>query len=152
MALIISGNRGLTDADRRRRLEQLYQPYHAACAALLAARANPVLIAVHSFTPQLRGRGRRPWHVGVLYSAQDARLSGPLIASLRSDGDLCVGENAPYNGHLPGDSVDRHALRSGRLNTLIEVRNDLIATGKGQAAWADRLTRHIKAAMTPYVE
>jgi predicted N-formylglutamate amidohydrolase len=46
---------------------------------------------------------------------------------------------SPIPGHLPGDAIDRHALRTGRHNTLVELRNDLIATAEGQAAWADRL-------------
>ena len=50
-----------------------------------------------------------------------------------------VGDNEPYSGHLPGDSIDRHALRDGRPNVLIEVRNDLIEEVDGQIAWADRL-------------
>ena len=53
--------------------------------------------------------------------------------------DLCIGDNEPYSGHLPGDAIDRHALRLGRQNTLIEVRNDLIATPAQQAHWAARL-------------
>jgi predicted N-formylglutamate amidohydrolase len=50
-----------------------------------------------------------------------------------------VGDNQPYSGHLPGDSIDRHALQVGRLNALIELRQDLIATPASQEAWADRL-------------
>ena len=38
-----------------------------------------------------------------------------------------------------GDAIDRHALRPGRLNTLIELRNDLIADPAAQAEWAARL-------------
>ena len=53
--------------------------------------------------------------------------------------DLCIGDNEPYSGHLPGDAIDRHALRLGRHNTLIEVRNDLIGAAEHQAHWAARL-------------
>ena len=52
---------------------------------------------------------------------------------------LIVGDNEPYDGHLDGDSIDRHALAPHRPNVLIEVRNDLIAAEDGQIAWADRL-------------
>jgi predicted N-formylglutamate amidohydrolase len=53
--------------------------------------------------------------------------------------DLCVGDNEPYAGHLPGDAIDRHALAHGRPNLLVELRQDLIATPEAQAAWAARL-------------
>ena len=102
------------------------------------ARPKPVMVAVHSFTPRLNGRGPRPWEIGILY-AHDSRLAIPLIEALRAEGDLTVGENQPYAGHLPGDAVDRHALSHGHPNVLIELRNDLISDAKGQQHWADRL-------------
>lgn len=136
---IIPANRHAGPAELQERLDRLYHPYHAAYADLAARRADTVILAVHSFTPCLRGRAPRPWHVGVLYSHLDPRLSLPLIARLRQEADLCIGDNEPYAGHLPGDAIDRHALQRGRLNTLIELRNDLIGTAAAQAAWAARL-------------
>jgi predicted N-formylglutamate amidohydrolase len=143
---IIPANRHITAADIVQRLDRLYHPYHAALARLAARRDDTIIVAVHSFTPCLKGRQVRPWHVGVLYSHLDARLSLPLIARLRAEGDLCVGDNEPYAGHLPGDAIDRHALATGRLNTLIEVRNDLIGDGDAQAAWAARLAPLLEGA------
>lgn len=136
---IIPANRHAGPAELQERLDRLYHPYHAAYADLAARRADTVILAVHSFTPCLRGRAPRPWHVGVLYSHLDPRLSLPLIARLRQEADLCIGDNEPYAGHLPGDAIDRHGLQRGRLNTLIELRNDLIGTAAAQAAWAARL-------------
>lgn len=134
---IVPGNRHLTAAERARRLESYWRPYHDALEAL-AARPGRILVSVHSFTPRLNGRGPRPWHVGIL-SGRDRRLSDPLIAELARPGDLCIGDNEPYAGHLPGDTIDRHALVPGRPNTLIELRHDLIDTAATQRAWAERL-------------
>ncbi|SEN97907.1 Predicted N-formylglutamate amidohydrolase [Gemmobacter aquatilis] len=136
---IIPTNRTVDAAEVERRMATLYRPYHAALAGLAARRADTVILAIHSFTPCLRGRAPRPWHVGVLYAEQDVRLSAPLIARLRLEPDLCIGDNQPYSGYLPGDAIDRHALQPGRHNTLIELRNDLIATPEAQQAWAARL-------------
>jgi predicted N-formylglutamate amidohydrolase len=136
---IIPANRGVSAAEVQRRLDSLYRPYHEAYAHLAALRADRVILAVHSFTPCLKGRAPRPWHVGVLYSHLDERLSRPLIVRLQDETDLCIGDNEPYAGHLPGDAIDRHALQKGRLNTLIELRNDLISTEIQQAQWAARL-------------
>ena len=144
---IIPANRRVDAVEVERRLATLYRPYHDAYAGLAAARSDPIIVAIHSFTPCLRGRPPRPWQVGVLYSHLDERLSRPLIAALKAEGDLCVGDNQPYAGHLPGDAIDRHALQTGRQNTLIEVRNDLIADAAGQAEWADRLARVLTAAL-----
>lgn len=136
---IIPANRHVGPAEVEERLARLYRPYHAAYAGLAARQADTVVLAVHSFTPCLKGRAPRPWHVGVLHSHLDDRLSRALIARLREEPDLCIGDNEPYAGHLPGDAIDRHALRPGRHNTLIELRNDLIAEPAAQAAWAARL-------------
>jgi len=136
---IIPANRYLTNDDVEERLARLYRPYHAAYACLADRRPDTVILAIHSFTPALKGKVPRPWHVGVLYSHLDDRLSRPLIARLQAETDLCIGDNEPYSGHLPGDAVDRHALAHGRHNTLIELRNDLIATAEDQTRWADRL-------------
>jgi predicted N-formylglutamate amidohydrolase len=136
---IIPANRGIPPAAVEERLDRLYRPYHAAYARLAAVRPDRVIVAVHSFTPCLKDRAPRPWHVGVLYSHLDQRLSKPLIRRLMAEPDLCIGDNQPYSGHLPGDAIDRHALRLGRHNTLIELRNDLIGTPEAQAHWAARL-------------
>lgn len=134
---VIPANAHADEAELTRRLQLLHRPYHRAVAELAASRSDPVICAIHSFTPQLKGRLPRPWEVGVLYAA-DARLAHPFIAACRAAG-WTTGDNQPYTGHLPGDSIDRHALQYGRLNLLIEVRHDLIDTPAGQAAWAARL-------------
>jgi predicted N-formylglutamate amidohydrolase len=140
---IIPGNRHITPDDIAARKARLYDPYHAALGGLVARQSDTVLLAVHSFTPCLNGRKPRPWHIGVLYSHLGPELSVPLLKALARDPDLCIGDNEPYAGHLPGDSIDQHALQTGRLNTLIEVRNDLISDAQGQVDWAARLVPHL---------
>ncbi len=135
---IIPGNRGISDLDADERMRRCHRPYHEAVSRLAAGRAAPVLVSVHSYTPQLRGRPPRPWQIGVLYST-DTRLAHPLLARLRGEPGLSVGDNQPYSGHLPGDTIARHGIERGRPNVLIELRNDLIETEAQQSAWAARL-------------
>lgn len=144
---IIPGNRHADAVEVERRLDALYRPYHAAYERLASRRADRVILAVHSFTPCLKGRAPRPWHIGVLYSHLDERLSRSLISGLERLPGLVVGDNEPYSGHLPGDAIDQHALRAGRHNTLIELRQDLIATPEHQNMWADRLAPVLVAAL-----
>lgn len=144
---IIPGNAGVKAAEVERRLATLHRPYHAALARLGARQADTVILAIHSFTLSLRGRAPRPWQVGVLYSHLDRRLSVPLIARLNREADLCVGDNEPYDGHLPGDAIDMHALKKGRHNTLIEVRSDLISSPVGQRHWGQRLAPMLTEAL-----
>ena len=135
---VIPANKALDAAGREERLERLYRPYHQAYAELAAARPDRAICAVHSFTPQLRGRPPRPWLVGILYSHRDERLGPPLVQVCRDQGWI-TGDNEPYSGHLEGDSIDKHALAHGRPNVLIEVRNDLIRDEAGQDLWAGRI-------------
>jgi predicted N-formylglutamate amidohydrolase len=134
---IIPANRNADASEIEQRLARLYRPYHAAYADLAGKIADPVICAIHSFTPRLRGRDPRPWEIGVLY-ADDTRFALPFMQACRAQG-WTTGDNEPYAGHLPGDAVDRHALQHGRPNVLIEVRQDLIADQAGQTLWADRL-------------
>jgi predicted N-formylglutamate amidohydrolase len=143
---IIPANRHVDGDEITRRKGLLYDPYHNAVAAQADQMAAPVIFASHSFTPRLNGRAPRPWHVGILH-AHDQRYSRPLLDLLHQESDLCVGENEPYAGHLPGDAVDRHALQKNRPNALIELRHDLIADEDGQKRWAERLAPIMEQAL-----
>jgi predicted N-formylglutamate amidohydrolase len=141
---VIPGNRGVDAAEVERRLDAYHRPYHAAVAAAidaaLAQGVRPRIVAIHSMTPQLRGRAPRPWHVSVLRNG-DERLADPLLARLRAEEELVVGDDEPYSGRLDGDCMWRHGLKRGLEHTLIEVRNDLISDSAGQQAWGALLAR-----------
>ena len=144
---IIPANREADDSETERRLAAFHRPYHDALTDLAATRDDRALLAVHSFTPQFKGRAMRPWHVGVLY-AEDDRLALPLLDRLRAEADIYVGDNEPYSGHLPGDTMDRHGVEMGRPHVLIELRNDLIETPEQQKHWALRLAPILDGALT----
>ena len=143
----IPGNLALSAAQREGRASGIFQPYHAALQAELdiAARragpgAQPALVAIHSFTDVLGGRAR-PWHCGILWD-RDPRLALPLLAALRAESGLVVGDNEPYSGRHPADyTVHTHGERHGRPHVCIEVRQDLLADAAGIEAWAARLGR-----------
>lgn len=143
---VIPANRRADGVERERRLDRLHRPYHSALGRLAAAHPARAICAIHSFTPQLRGRPPRPWVVGILYSHRDERLGPALVRACRDQGWV-TGDNQPYSGHLDGDSIDRHALAQGRPNVLIEVRNDLIADPAGQAEWGARLAPVLEAVL-----
>ncbi len=146
---IIPANRHVDAAEIARRKANLYDPYHRAYEQLASAHDDTIVVAVHSFTPRLNGRKPRPWHVGILF-AGDERFSRPFLDELHAQSDLCIGENEPYAGHLPGDAVDQHALQCGRANALIELRHDLIADEAGQRHWAQRLAPLLTNALATY--
>lgn len=140
---IVPGNARIGEDEIERRIVRFFRPYDQAISETIETAIKsgvlPVIVSIHSFTPFWRGVPR-PWQAGILW-ASDGRFSKPLIEALRSEGDLVVGDNEPYQGALKGDVIDRHALRRGLSNTLIEVRQDLIADEAGVEAWAKRLSR-----------
>ena len=145
----IPGNVGLSQADRATRVRAIFTPYHTRIAGLLDARAaagrRTVLAAMHSFTPVFKGESRAV-QVGVLFN-RDARLATVLLKLLRAEGDIVVGENAPYAITDTSDyTVPVHGEKRGLPHVEIEMRQDLIADSAGQAAWAARLARLLTAA------
>lgn len=157
--IVIPGNRALSADERERRRHWIYEPYHAALDAVVAARCAGghavAVIAVHSFTPVYRGVAR-PWRVGVL-SQRDRRMADALLDALRADPTLrvadaadddAIGDNQPY---APTDGVyhtlERHAEARGLPCAMLEIRNDLIRDGPGQEAWADRLAPLLRRAL-----
>lgn len=136
----IPGN-ALEDAGREARLARFHRPYHDALARLLADTPPALILSLHSFTPRLASAEAppRPWQVGVLYNADDraARLALPLLAAEA----LVVGDQQPYSGKLLNATMNRHAEAAGRAYLGIEIRQDQIANGAGQAVWAQRLAR-----------
>ena len=144
---LIPANRHATDDDLNHRLNLCYRPYHSELARLIGERDNPVIISVHSFTPQLNGRPARPWQVGIL-SNDDRRLSDPLLDGLTAQSGIITGDNVPYTGYLQGDTMEKHALPQNLLHTLIEVRNDLITDSAGQETWAAHLAPLLKSAIS----
>ncbi len=140
----IPGNQNLSAADREQRVAEILRPYHDRIAAELdrrqAAQIPTVIVAMHSFTPVYRGVSR-PWHVGLLYN-RDARLATPLMALLRQEGGLVVGDNEPYAVSDESDyTIPVHGERRGLPHGEIEIRQDLISDEVGQSVWAERIAR-----------
>lgn len=147
---IIPANRHLDQAEIERRKNAYHRPYHAAIREAIdeveEAGETPILLSIHSFTPQFKGRAPRPWHLGLLWDHDD-RLLRPLLRQLQADDGLVVGDNEPYTGQLQGDCLWTHGTGRGLPHVLIEIRNDLIETLDDQADWATRLAPMIRAAV-----
>jgi predicted N-formylglutamate amidohydrolase len=147
---IIPGNRSLDRKGVLERVSRYHAPYHAAITERIADALQqgmvPLLVSMHSFTPNWRGKAR-PWHIGVLWD-RDGRLALPLLERLRRETDIVVGDNEPYSGELENDALYRHGTMNGLPHVLIEVRQDLIADDEGVKHWASRLERALVDAMS----
>jgi predicted N-formylglutamate amidohydrolase len=145
----IPGNESLSLVEIHAREREIFIPYHHRIRDELALRKaqhrRTILIAMHSFTPTFRGNARI-WHAGLLYN-KDHRLAHCLLAVLRADSDLVIGDNEPYAVSDATDySIPEYGERGGLLHVGIELRQDLILEERGQDEWAERLTRALIAA------
>lgn len=140
----VPGNENLSAAAVRERIDAIFSPYHDAITHLLdqrtAAGQNTILVALHSFTPQLHtSSAERPWHADIMFD-RDPRLGKALLALLRDESDILTGENEPYGINTDNDyTIPIHGEQRALPYVGIEVRQDLLATTTEQNAWARRL-------------
>lgn len=135
----IPGNANLTVWQRAERMSRWFVPYHngieAMMSAALATVRDPVVLSVHSMTPELNGE-LRTWPVS-LSSHEDKRLATPMLAALRKRIGFQVGDNQPYALDPAEDyTVPVHAMRRALRHLQVEFRQDLIAGDQGAAKWA----------------
>jgi predicted N-formylglutamate amidohydrolase len=136
----IPGNKRLSPEDRLARIREIYRPFHDGVSALLDRRAaagqRTLLVSIHSFTPVYKGKPRSV-ELGILHD-RDTTLSAKLIKGFPNvDARL----NEPYG---PKDGVlhtlNMHGFARGLPHAMIEIRNDLVASERGQDEWAQRLS------------
>lgn len=144
----IPGNKALSAADKMKRVEAIYRPFHDGLARVLDQRAcegrATSLVTIHSFTKLYKGK-ERAVELGILFD-RDARIADRLIKGFPNiDARL----NEPYG---PKDGVlhtlNLHAAPRGLKSVMIEIRNDLIANERGQNEWAQRLALPLIQAAT----
>jgi len=150
--VILPWNHALPASEFERRWTEYHVPYHAEIDRLAVRRLvrgiPPLLLAVHTFTPQL-GRSRRGFDVGVLY-VDEKSLARQLAGGLREQG-LSVRYNQPYSGLLGFMyATDRHGSHHGVPSLEIEINQERLtsrrAAGRTVAAVALALGPVLRAA------
>jgi predicted N-formylglutamate amidohydrolase len=146
-SIFVAGNADLTVALRQDRVVQYYEPFRATLAATLAAISDPIVVTVHSFTPIYNGTPRSV-EIGILHDT-DERLAVAMIQVASAHTQKNVELNVPYG---PQDGVTHtlreHAIIAGRLNVMLEVRNDLIEHPAQQHAMATCLANWLADALS----
>ncbi|WP_281701825.1 N-formylglutamate amidohydrolase [Acetobacter malorum] len=148
----VPANERLTPEQIAARHETILHPYHARITQELDARLKAgrptAVVALHSFTPEMRGF-RRPWQAGILHN-QDSRLAHIMLDLLRQDG-LTVGDNEPYALTDTSDyTIPLHGEKRQLPHLEIEIRQDLIADEAGQKDWGERLARLLPEAWAQF--
>lgn len=137
---VIPGNANLTPDERLARVVEIYRPFQNLIATVLDRRATADLraipVSIHSFTKLYHGK-ERGVELGLLFD-RDAWLANQLVKSFAG---INTQLNEPYG---PKDGVmhlmNLHAAPRGLHHLMVEIRNDLIETERGQQEWAQRLS------------
>ena len=146
----VPANARLSREARVRRLKEIFWPYQNKIGKeidrLLKRKQIPILLAIHSLTPEMNGV-KRPWHISILWHKEE-KIAKKLVAAIRKNHrDLLVGENEPYtlfDERFAGSTICRHAEDRGLPYIFVEFRQDLIDTKEKAARWADIFLEALK--------
>ncbi len=139
----IPGNQSLSPEERNLRVRDLFMPYHSAIEDHLQSRRNqgqePVILAVHSFTPSLNGKPR-PWNIGLSYYTESP-FSRAFLKALREKTPYTVGEHEPYSLSRDHEySLSVHGEKNCLQSVLLEIRQDQLIERTAR----DEITHHLE--------
>jgi predicted N-formylglutamate amidohydrolase len=130
-------NEALLDAERVRRIDRFYHPYHAAVSAMVERSRGDTVFSIHTFTDTYEGDARI-LEIGVLFD-EDEEPARRLVRHLEEAG-FHVLQNEPWSGKAGlAYSPVRHAREFGRCALEIEARQDLIIEESFAARLAEAL-------------
>lgn len=139
-------NLDLTEAERRRRIERFYQPYHDELDRRLGAHGASVLFSIHTFTPVYEGEVRQ-MEVGVLFDTQDD-LAEAMGDAIQAAGFITA-MNEPYSGKAGLiHAAEHHAQAHGRRALELEVRQDLSILPEFRSRLIEPLARFFRELAT----
>lgn len=137
----VPGNKNLSAAEKRQRLDEIFWPYHRALAAQIKTYRKkgivPLIVSLHSFTPEMDGY-KRPWEIGVLWNKEET-IARRLVESLCAQNPgMVVGENEPYTlkqASLSKNTIKTHAEDAGLPYVIVEFRQDLVGKKRDALKW-----------------
>jgi len=127
---VIAANQNLTYAQHRARIDRFYFPYHLALNERFTHLNDPLVLSVHSFTPQPREGARRLTDIGLLVK-HDFETAELFQAGFETYPHYKVEINKPYSAYDLNHTIDVHVGPRGLRHLAIEIRQDLVDTPEG---------------------
>ncbi|MEE9347176.1 MAG: N-formylglutamate amidohydrolase [Robiginitomaculum sp.] len=144
----IAGNFNVNASERARRISAYHAPYHSVLGENIerAARdsCDPLIVSLHSFTPNLRTDGLfRMTEIGLLFKSDPKTAQLTAAQFTRMGRNFSVGMNRPYSAFDLNYTVDVQVTPRGLRHVTFEVRQDLIGDKAGERDMVDVLARVI---------
>lgn len=146
----IPANQNLSAGERQQRMDHYYTPYHRALGRALdetqTRHVDPLIISIHSFTPEPARGEKRKLDIGILWKVDEegAQKTKQVIESVHP---YRVGLNVPYSALKLNHTMDEHVIGRGLRHITLEVRQDLIDTQAG----AQKLALHLSKALRNFI-
>lgn len=147
--VIVPGNQNLSNAERQKRQQLYFWPFHwavhAATQSLIERHQNPMFFAIHSCARHVRTGELREMDGGTIWH-KCPRLAGQLTDALSLETGLVVADNKPYSGFGgTAFTIDYHTWDAEIPASGFEIVNDELKTPADQALWTHRLARAIQS-------
>ncbi len=137
-------NHHLSAQQKAARINAIFKPYHNAIAKICDDCEPPIMamVAIHSFSPQLRNQPPRRWH-GDLISRTSIDVARDLRCLLQVERpDLQFGVNSIFAVTDTSDyTIRSHAETRGLQALSIEIRNDLLTNDDNILYWGRLLAK-----------
>jgi len=124
----IPGNKNLTQAQMRERVDTVYLPFVDLLSQTIKKRRNPpIIVTIHSFTKNYNGQ-ERDTEIGIIHD-KDTDLATAMVDLAPEQSKWRVDLNEPYSQQDGvAHTLQVHGTDNGLINVMIEVRNDLLET------------------------
>ena len=144
----VPGNCNLTEAERKCRVEQIYNPFRRCVKQVISSFSlPPALITIHSFTPVYNGEVRAV-ELGILHDS-DTALADAMLSAIPIFTSLETQRNEPYGPkHGVTHTLREHGIANGIPNVMIEIRNDLVSTPQDCVVMAEMLQGLITSSLS----
>ncbi len=140
---IIPGNQNLSKSEINKRINRFYKPYHNALEMCLdeaeARTTDPLIISIHSFTPEMNNGDKRNLDIGLLWKADEDKAIR-IKHEIEKIHPYKIKLNQPYSALHLNHSIDKHIIPRGLRHTTLEVRQDLIDNKQKALKMAEHLT------------
>ena len=147
---LIPFNQNLSDKELDNRWNLIHQPYHNRISDILDSRAGmpTVFIAIHSFTPKLRGGPFRGTIIDLMVREDTTLAEAVKSAIHRSLPQVSIGINQVFQITNITDYTLPHHAESRKLpHVSIEIRSDWVNNPYQSDYWGAVLAQAFNAAL-----